>query len=470
MRALTSATGKVLHIDGRERPYTRDGKTYVTPADGPLCNSMGAARGNVRWYTRNAKVATCKSCLRALDAAHAEALAMNEVESAAARERTRIAAQRAEFEQAAAEQAVADKVAASEVNAAREALRGSSLAWALTCFKDDGRLSYRLAGQSKGALQRRGLAVLTSDGYMLTELGLRVRQVVIMKVPESEAPAELHGTTEMGNRRGMSVLLARGVTGFVEAGQRLRRADTGERGTVDAVGPNAVDMTMDDETRWSGASWVWERDTAELESPAEAAVARPLTFEDFPRASRVVRKSDGVQGLVESRYSDGKLAVVMDDTGTVSTGHWSTFAPVALGEDRELELLVAEVEANILDGALRRFAVDPVRFDATPSEAAALAQRVADTATRLAGPSPDAADVRALMGDVKRLSRWLAMSEPVRLLSYRSPYDAEPTMVGRRAAQAPLCRHPSRRWTKYGATCNTPLSEDGTCLESHDHV
>lgn len=36
--------------------------------------------------------------------------------------------------------------------------------------------------------------------------------------------------------------------------------------------------------------------------------------------------------------------------------------------------------------------------------------------------------------------------------------------------RAPLCRHPSTRWTTYGATCNTPLNDDGSCPNSFNHI
>lgn len=57
---LTSLTGKVHHAVGL--------------VDGTACNGIGAARGNVRWYTRKGAV-TCKACLKVIAKAHDEALA-----------------------------------------------------------------------------------------------------------------------------------------------------------------------------------------------------------------------------------------------------------------------------------------------------------------------------------------------------------------------------------------------------------
>lgn len=85
MRVLSSATGKVTHLDRRERSWTdANGVEHATQTEGPVCNGAGAGRGTVRWYDRNAKAVTCKRCLAWLDRLHTEALAEDEHRTAQA--------------------------------------------------------------------------------------------------------------------------------------------------------------------------------------------------------------------------------------------------------------------------------------------------------------------------------------------------------------------------------------------------
>lgn len=77
-RTLVSRTGKVQHAE----PKPRSAHDML---DGTMCNRLGDARGQVTWYYRQDGTVTCKACLKALaawdaalEAAHAEALALNE--------------------------------------------------------------------------------------------------------------------------------------------------------------------------------------------------------------------------------------------------------------------------------------------------------------------------------------------------------------------------------------------------------
>ncbi len=77
-RTLVSRTGKVQHAEPKPR-------TAHDMLDGTMCNRLGDARGQVTWYYRQDGTVTCKACLKALaawdaalEAAHAEALALNE--------------------------------------------------------------------------------------------------------------------------------------------------------------------------------------------------------------------------------------------------------------------------------------------------------------------------------------------------------------------------------------------------------
>lgn len=65
MATLTSRTGKVHHAAGRR--------------DGTLCNEVGESRGQVKWYVNKRGTVSCKSCLKALAKAEAEAYAWDDV-------------------------------------------------------------------------------------------------------------------------------------------------------------------------------------------------------------------------------------------------------------------------------------------------------------------------------------------------------------------------------------------------------
>lgn len=70
MITLTSATGNVHHAPARET-LGADGKVH--PGEGTVCNGIGSARGNVRWYVRKGKKVTCKRCIRVIAAQVADA-------------------------------------------------------------------------------------------------------------------------------------------------------------------------------------------------------------------------------------------------------------------------------------------------------------------------------------------------------------------------------------------------------------
>lgn len=326
---------------------------------------------------------------------------------------------------------------------------------------------------------------------------------------------------------GMQVELATGKR-YVEAGERVQHKDSGERGTVTAVGPNALDLEMEDGTPRSAASWFWQiqdeptdaQRAAELEQEGplsrqlrevgSGSVQCPLLYAHavhdwFTGGS--AKSARRCAGLFEDRTP--KLYAPTGEAMTVlgsavhggRTGLWG----VREGRPLALAFFVDENHLRLQFSAYRpgeraRLA-DATRLAtplATPSQVAELATAIAEQAELFAAggvPDRDAGAFRSRMiGNVQTLARWLGMSEPVELASYASPYGGPDLVAGARpahrsslevssarivegvragrtrASSMPLCRQSSSRWTTYGATCNTPLASDGTCPDQHLHV
>lgn len=470
MRVLQSLTGSVTHMDGRERPWTdRDGNARVTLAEGPLCNGVGASRGNVRWYQREAKAVTCKRCLRILETLVTEAYALH-----------------------AAYMMTPEGQAQEDELAARRAEK---------------------CGQCGS--ERSNPRHHSAEGHAFVE-------------------------AEEGGLSGMYVELSSGLTEHVEPGYRLQHKDSGERGTVTAVGPNALDLRMDDGTSRSGASWYWGRPSL------------PELVTELPEVGPVDRQavlSTRVESLLHSgvpEITDAQRAAELEQEGPLSrqlreVGSGSVQCPLlyahavhdwftggsaksvrrcaGLFEDRMPKLYTPTGEAmTVLGSAVHggrtglwgvregrplalAFFVDEdhlrLQFSAyrpgerarmadaarvatpvaTPSQVAALLASMSEDAERYASGGVTGAAAQEFGASMERwtaeLARWLGMSEPVKLASYASPYGG-PALAevwqARAGVQPLLCRLASSRWTTYGATCNTPLSADGTCPEAHAHV
>lgn len=506
MRVLQSLTGSVTHVDGRERPWTdRDGNARVTLAEGPLCNGVGASRGNVRWYQREAKAVTCKSCLRILAGQHAEAITENEI-------RTLKTDARADLAEVLAEVATE----AAPKPAARRPVTEADMVVGTVVFKGNGKTAYRVYAvrtvsvYGGGTALRAGLVKTTtkndpsrSTWWAAVELTTeqteaeraaeaeteaRAMHAQYMMTPEGQAQedalaarrAEKCGQcgSERSNPRhhsaeghafveptvpaaeedeplGMYVELSSGLTEYVERGDRLQHKDSGERGMVTAVGPNALDLRMDDGTPRSVASWFWGR-LSVADEVAELPELGPI--------DRQAVLSTRVESLLDSGVTDAQRAAELEQEGPLSrqlrmlpvdrsaprlhtptgeavevlgsavhgnglrTGIWA----VREGRPLALAFFVDEDHLRLQFSAYRpgerARLTDATRVAtplATPSQVAELAATIAEQAELFAagGVVRHGEQFRAEMeANVRKLATWLGMSEPVKLASYASPY------------------------------------------------
>lgn len=90
---------------------------------------------------------------------------------------------------------------------------------------------------------------------------------------------------------------------------------------------------------------------AERTGPVKLPYIPPLSpaSDDMPINTRVIRRTDGALGTVESRYSDGKIAVVMDADGKTFTARPDAFETMEALEARscsECAEEVGETEVN----------------------------------------------------------------------------------------------------------------------------
>lgn len=469
MRVLQSLTGNVTHLDGREYVANyEDAPAKVIPAEGPVCNGVGASRGNVRWYQREAKAVTCKRCLKILAAAETEARAMH-----------------------AAYMMTPEGQAQEDALAARRAEK---------------------CGQCGS--ERSNPRHHSAEGHAFT----------------AELPA--------AEWSGMQVELATGKR-YVEAGERVQHKDSGERGTVTAVGPNALDLEMADGTPRSVASWFWQIQDEPAPEVAPKIVIDPSKYDSdaqLAEATAQVRAlraagpidrravlSTRVDSLLHSGVTDapgrsaeqtrlacrctapGQECTAEDCPNTVYVTELRLYTPsgeamLVLGSDVvhghgglwavregnpvELTFFASQEHLALHFSAYRpgerARLMDTARLRtplATPDQVANLATVIAQQAELYAAggvSGPDSPEFRSRMErNVRKLAAWLGMSEPVKLVSYPSPYggpELAELWQARAGVQMPLCRVPSSRWTTYGATCNTPLNNDGTCPEARAHV
>ena len=566
MRVLTSASGTVTHLDGREHvaKYV-DAPDAVVRAEGPACNGVGASRGNVRWSEREAKAVTCKSCLRILAGQHAEAITENEI-------RTLKADARADLAEVLAEVATE----AAPKPAARRPVTEADMVVGVVVFKGNGKTAYRVYAvrtvevYGGGTALRAGLVKTTtkSDPSRSTwwaaseltteqtgaermaeaETEARAMHAQHMMTPEGQAQedtlaarraepcgqcgsersnprhhsAEGHAFVEAAEiaeedeRSGMHVELSSGLTEFVEPGHRLQHKDSGTLATVTAVGPNALDLRTDDGTHRSGASWYWGRPSvAELSEvgpidrqavlstrveslldsgvPQDEAACTVLGvhgphpwYAGLSSKSRTRcpgRRLDPNLSTLRIFTPSGEAATVL---GSGTQGGRSGVWAVREGNDPTWGVFFVDQEHLTLQfsayrpGERARLA-DAARVLsrlAEPGQVAELARSIAERAEAFAGgtvpPWGHEAFRLRMEADAATLASWLGMSAPVRLASYPSPYGGTDTVAeawqARAGVQARLCRSASSRWTTYGATCNTPVAEDGTCPEVRLHV
>lgn len=345
MRVLTSATGNVTHLDGREHlAEYADSPARVVPAEGPVCNSIGAARGNVRWYVREAKEVTCKRCLAALERAHADAITEDALRTATANARAVLAEVEEELSQP-----------CGQCGSPRSSHRHNS-----------------------------------AEGHAFVE----------PTVPAAEEDEPL----------GMYVELSSGLTEYVERGYRLQHSRSGERGTVTAVGPNAVDLAMDEGGHRSGASWHWDR--------VALPEAGKTTASPVPEHKLYTPTGEAVVVLGSAVHGNGLRA-----------GVWVVreSRPLALAFFVDEEHLRLQFSAY-RPGERARLA-DAARVATpltTPSQVAALLASMSEEAERYASGGVTGTAAQEFGASMERwtaeLARWLGMSEPVKLASYASPY------------------------------------------------
>lgn len=508
MRVLTSATGSVTHLEGRERVVEYAGApSRLVRAEGPVCNGIGAARGNVRWYEREAKAITCKRCLAILEKAHAEALTENELRDLKAIASADLAEVEAEL---------AEERAAGIPSAARRPATQADMFVGNKVFKGNGKTAYRVwdvreektrqgtrmvAGLVKASTVKdpsvaRGsywaasaLTVEVRENIRAAELEAHAMHAQYMATPEGQAqeeeltgrraekcarcgqrrskprhhsaeghpfvPAEAapqSALADLGEDGGMVVDLHGQPLVYVKPGDRLRHFDTGSTGTVTAVGPNAVDLTMDDGTRRSGASWHWghpplSEPAAELPEVAPALVIDPDKYDSNAQLAEATAQARALREAERARLTDAaRVLSRMAEPGQVA----------------ELARSIAERAEAFAAGTVPTWGHEAFRL--------------------------------RMEKDAATLASWLGMSTPVKLDSYASPYggtglvdDARKAhggslevssariVEGVRAARTrvvsmPMCRVPSSRWVTYGAPCNIPLNTDGTCPEHRFHV
>lgn len=447
MRVLMTLTGKAAHLPARD--------AYTSPEPFPACTPVGTAvvsgsGGITRFFFRADAGITCKRCLAKLERAHADAITEDALRTATANARAVLAQVEEELVEDLAQPC-------GQCGSPRSSHRHNS-----------------------------------AEGHAFVSA-------------EQAAPSG----DEVDDRSGMYVELANGITEFVEAGHRLQRSTTKARGTVTAVGPNAVDLDMDEGGRSSGASWRWERLpvgdlVAEL---SEAEPARPVPSividpSKYDSREQLAEAAERVRALRDAGVHTQKCR----DNGVTATCGGACTRPVTDAQrlawleqegplSRQLREL-AETPPPRLREALAQAEREGDRFDATPQQVADLTWFIAHQAKRFAdGLVPESSRERFRLGmasDTATLARWLGMSEPVELASYPNPYSGPDRVAevrrsraagaggpvrtvdevwdARVGVQAPLCRSASRRWTTYGATCNVPLNNDGTCPEARDHV
>lgn len=389
MRVLQSLTGSVTHLDGREHvaKYV-DAPAKVIPAEGPVCNGVGASRGNVQWYERTAKAVTCKRCLKILAAAETEARAMH-----------------------------AQHMMTPEGQAQEDALAARRAEKCGQCGSERSNPRHHSA-----------------EGHAFVEATMLA--------------------AEEDDRSGLYVELSSGLTEHVEPGDRLQHKDSGERGTVTAVGPNALDLRMDDGSPRSAASWFWGR------------LSLPELVAELPEVGPIDRQAvlaTRVDSLLDSGVTDAQRAAELEQEGPLSRQlrmlPVDRFAPrlytstgeavevlgsdvvhgrrgvwgVRAGRPLALAFFLNEDHLRLQFSAYRpgeraRMA-DAARLAtplASPSQVANLATAIAQQAELFAAggvTGPNLPEFRSRMErNVRKLAAWLGMSEPVKLASYASPY------------------------------------------------
>jgi hypothetical protein len=492
MRVLRTLTGKAAHLPARNAYDSREPFPVCTPVGTAVVTGSG---GITRFYPYTGDV-TCKRCLAALERAHAEAIAEDALRTATASAREELAKVEAEVR--------------ADLETEARAMHAQHMMTPEGQAQEDELAARRAEKCGQCGSERSNPRHHSAEGHAFVE-----------PVPAAQEAEPL----------GMYVELASGLPEYVERGDRLQHKDSGERGMVTAVGPNALDLRMDDGTPRSVASWFWGRPSlrelvAELPEVAPKIVIDPSKYDSDAqlaeataqvRALRAAGPTDR-QAVLSTGVGSGVLAEkwsapLTEGRGTAEpSGFQCTANPTHIyTPNGEAALVLGSGTHGGLPGvwALREgndpqwgaFFVDEdhlrLQFSAyRPGERARLADaarvatsvatpsQVADLTTAIAQQAelfaaggvtgPDLPEFRARMErNVRKLAAWLGMSEPVKLASYASPYggpDLAEVWQARAGVQPLLCRLASSRWTTYGATCNTPLSVDGTCPEAHAHV
>lgn len=462
MRVLRTLTGSAAHLPARN--------AHDTPEPFPMCTPAGTAvvtgsGGVTRFFPHTAKVATCKRCLAALGRAHAEAITEDALRTSSAAARASLADVEAQL--------VDDMLTEARAMHAQHMMTYEGQA------QEDALAARRAEPCGQCGSERSNPRHHSAEGHTF--------------VDHAEMDAELDAAAEEDERSGMYVELSSGLTEFVEPGHRLQHKSGGTLATVTAVGPNALDLLTDDGTRRSGASWYWGRPSLR-ELVAELPEVGPIdrramlsTRIDSLMDSGVPQESSPVPDpalrALRIYTPNGEAALVLG-TGThggrlgvwaVREGNAPTWGAFFVDE----ECLTLQFSAY-RPGERARLA-DAARVlsrQAEPGQVAELARSIAERAEAFASgtvpPWGHEAFRLRMERDAATLASWLGMSAPVRLASYPSPYGGTDTVAeawqARAGVQARLCRSASSRWTTYGATCNTPVAEDGTCPEVRLHV
>lgn len=538
MRVLRTLTGSAAHLPARN--------AYDSPEPFPMCTPVGTAvaagsGGITRFFPHTAEAATCKRCLAALGRAHAEAITEDALRTATAASRVDLAEVEAELETE-ARAMHAQHMMTFEGQAQEDALAARHAEPCGQCGSERSNPRHHSA-----------------EGH--ADVDRAAELVELLNLPARDTGT--HGEDETS---GMHVELASGLTEFVEPGDRLQHGDSGERGTVTAVGPNALDLRMDDGTCRSGASWYWGRPSlaelvADLPEVAPALVIDPSKYDSDAQLAeataqvRALREAGPIdrQAVLPTRVEslldsgthtqkcrdngeaarcDGSCSrsatargefncpagtacsgapfpghVAHEPIGEVAAPRQHIYTPngeaaLVLGSGTHGGRLGVWAVREDYDPGWGAFFVDEesltLQFSAyrpgerarladagrvlsrlaEPGQVAELARSIAERAEAFASgtvPSWGHEAFRLRMeSDAATLAAWLGMSTPVKLASYPSPYGGTGTVAeawqARAGVQARLCRVASSRWTTYGATCNTPVREDGTCPEAQLHV
>lgn len=200
------------------------------------------------------------------------------------------------------------------------------------------------------ALQRRGLVsqerTYTSLGlrHTLTDKGLFVWAAASRPADLLELAAKKDAEAEAAQAE-LEARSCRDCAEEVGADQIARNG-----GYCDGCADNqdAIQRAEQDAPAVTGVASTDDNGVTYADGTRLAMHAEPIGFDHFTRGSAVVCRADGATGRVESRYSDGRLAVVLDHTGRVHVDSWHMFTLLAVDPAQPAQIAPAaqELEAT----------------------------------------------------------------------------------------------------------------------------